>query len=152
MRGKHKARGRGRPPGSVNTRTLVHDLAGDTIMLRDAGGVSRQVSIVEALLLALRNLAMTGDIEAAKRLEQLHRMRVPEPTDGSTQGLLLVPEALSVEEWARQEDIRCQHTQPPEMPAAVVQPQAHTAAAPVVQRPPSNPGGPSPRRSARLIR
>ncbi len=126
MSGKSKGAGggkrrAGRPKGARNVKTIVKELARQRIPIHEAGE-DQQVSVVEALVLKLQHLAMTGDVAANKRLDQL-RLRI-EPEPPADAGLLVVPQPLAQTEWIRRAEIEDRSRQKPEMPQAAAKGQA----------------------------
>ncbi len=100
---------RGRPKGSRNTKTIVRELAAKTHVVNNAG-TTRCVTTVELILLAARDRAMSGDVRVAKYLEDLKSRMVP---DDSGAGYLVVPEAMSKEQWiAEQEKLNTLRSMP----------------------------------------
>ncbi len=93
---------KGRPKGSRNRKTIIKEFA-DRTQRVTIDGEMWDVTTVELLLHMARNLALSGDLRAAKKLDKLRQDLSPEPIESD--GVLLAPEILPVEEFIRRETI-----------------------------------------------
>jgi hypothetical protein len=144
-------RGRGRPRGSQNTKTLLRTIAEDKVTVRDASG-AREVTVLEAIILRLQLKEAKGDIAIMRKLERL-RASI-EPPAGVSLGYLVVPGTKSPEDWiAREEKLNALRQQPegpsPPKPPPVSPP---GTGAPKLASQPGSPGQVSPSRRRRIIR
>ena len=88
--GRGQRRAPGRPKGARGTKSIAREITGETHEVQ-LNGCERIVTTYELLLISMRNLAMEGDLKAAKWLEQ-YRERLGDEADGC--GFLVVPEAM----------------------------------------------------------
>lgn len=105
-----KGRRPGRPRGGRNVKTILREIARESICVRDG---APPISIAEALLRKLQHLAMQGDIEADKALDRHLNHLDPEPQ--AQGGGLLAPGMLNPEEWIRREMIANEFREQPTM-------------------------------------
>jgi hypothetical protein len=71
---------KGRPRGSKNEGTILHELLNRKIEVRE-GGRARKITVLEAMLMKFAEEALKGDPKAATFL--LNRYKPPEPGDAS---------------------------------------------------------------------
>jgi hypothetical protein len=89
----------GRPKGSKNTRTIVRELAAERHLVKE-DGQPVSYTTAELLIITLQRKAMQGDVRASKLLDRYRAIYQLEPEE-KPQGVLLVPEPLTIEEWER---------------------------------------------------
>jgi len=97
--GRGQKRAAGRPKGAIGEKAIVQKIAGERHTIQQSG---RQVEVntVELLLLSMRNLAMTGHLQAAKWLSDYRARQLPQ--EGKGVGFLVVPEVMPREQWIAQ--------------------------------------------------
>lgn len=96
-----KGRG-GRPKGSPNRKTIVRKVANKTLTVMENGKRKRR-TVLELVLLALRNLAL--EQKKARAFDEYHRLletHQPQQVD-ETLGYLVVPAEISPEDWIARE-------------------------------------------------
>jgi len=87
----------GRPPGSKNRKTIVKAVANEMHTVPE-NGKRRQRSMLELVLLRLRNMALEGkDPRAFDEIHRLTKAYEPQVADG-VGGYLVVPAAVTKEE------------------------------------------------------
>lgn len=126
-----------KPKGARNVRTLIHELANMTVIIKDADGGSRKVLVKDALIMKAQQLAMTGDIPANKNVDRLRNRLIPE--DQPQSGILLTPEPLSDAEWIRRQTIRNKFRHEPIYDAGP--PKGEPPSPNAVNKPVKKPGG-----------
>ena len=90
---------RGRPRGARARRTIVEYLAAELHWVTE-GGLQRQRTTLELILLRLRAKAVSGDLRAIEGLRAiLDRYDPQEPTQGGA--VLVVPAPMTPEEWCQ---------------------------------------------------
>jgi hypothetical protein len=94
---RKRGKRRGRPKGSRNVKTIVQAIAREKHTVRE-GDETIQLTTVELVFRLLLAQAMKGNIQAEKRLDRFLGRQRP-PTEG--RALLIVPEALSPDEFER---------------------------------------------------
>ena len=93
--GRGQKRAAGRPKGAIGEKAIVQKIAGELHKIQQ-NGQAIEVNTIELLLISMRNLAMSGDLRAAKWLTD-HRARInPDPDQG---GYLVVPEGSPPDKW-----------------------------------------------------
>ncbi len=80
----------GRPAGAFNAKTIVTKIANERHQVTE-GGKRLKRSSVELVLLALRNCALSGDVQALKKYSQLAEKYGGSPSGRKTGGFLVVP-------------------------------------------------------------
>lgn len=90
---------RGRPRGSKNTKTIIHQIAHERHFVKQDGN-ERIYTTVELLLLTLSRKAMSGDVAASRLFDKYLAIYNPED-EQLPGGLLVVPESLTMEEFNR---------------------------------------------------
>jgi Family of unknown function (DUF5681) len=93
---------RGRPKGSRNAKTIVQAIAREKHTVRE-GDETIQLTTVELVLRLFLAEAMKGNIQAEKRLDRLQERQRP---PAGSRALLIVTEALSIDEIERRTKIR----------------------------------------------
>ena len=98
--GRGQKRAAGRPKGAVGEKAIVQKIASELHKIQQAGK-SIEVNTIELLLISMRNLAMSGDLRAAKWLTD-HRAKIaPDPGEGG--GYLVVPEGSPPDKFIERE-------------------------------------------------
>ena len=98
--GRGQKRAAGRPKGAIGEKAIVQKIAGELHKIQQ-NGKAIEVNTIELLLISMRNLAMSGDLRAAKWLTD-HRIRIaPDPGEGG--GYLVEPEDMPMEQFIEQE-------------------------------------------------
>ena len=87
---------RGRPRGSKNRKTIVREVANEMHSITEHGRWRRR-STLELMLLAFRNHAATGKVQAFRAYQKYLAKFEPQDT-GSNQGFLVVPAPETPEE------------------------------------------------------
>ena len=87
---------RGRPKGSKNVKTILRALAHEKHTIRE-GDQTLTLTTVDLLFRMLAIKAMQGDIQANKFMDRFLDRQSP-PSDNA--GYLVVPEVMSLEEFA----------------------------------------------------
>ena len=91
---------RGRPKGAISKKVLTKKVA-LTRIPRDVNGKKHYITVLGAVTLTLRTMAMEGHAGAAAIIDDLvARMQPPAPENGG--GFLVVPETLTDEECMAQ--------------------------------------------------
>lgn len=103
-------RRRGRPRGGRNLATIVREIAGELVPVRD-GGKAHRLPIWQAVIKRLQLKAMRGDIKADRGVDKLRAVLSPELHPEA--GLLVVPGMMETREWIRREEIANRFRQPP---------------------------------------
>ena len=81
--GRGQKRAAGRPQGAIGEKTIVQSIAAELHQVQH-NGRTIEVNTIEVLLLSMRNLAMSGHLQAAKWLGDYRARLVPEPDQGGT--------------------------------------------------------------------
>jgi uncharacterized protein DUF5681 len=97
--GRGQKRAAGRRKGAIGQKATVQKIAGESHKVKQ-NGHEIEVNTMELLLISMRNLAMSGDLRAAKWLEDYRARILPEAGHG---GFLVVPEVMPVDEYFRTE-------------------------------------------------
>ena len=97
--GRGQKRSAGRPKGALGEKSIVQKIAGEVQHVQ-LNGKSVAITTVELLLSAMRNLAMKGDLRAAKWLSGY---RAEALVSEGTGGFLVVPEVASTERFFEQQ-------------------------------------------------
>ena len=87
---------RGRPRGSKNCKTIVREIANEMHSVTEDGRLRRR-SILEFMLLALRNLAAEGNVRAFREYKKYLAKYDPRETD-SKLGYIVLSAVATVEE------------------------------------------------------
>ncbi len=87
---------RGRPRGSKNCKTIVREIANEMHPVTEDGRLRRR-SILEFMLLALRNLAAEGNVRAFREYKKYLAKFDPRETD-SKLGYIVLSADVTVEE------------------------------------------------------
>jgi hypothetical protein len=95
--GRGQKRAAGRPKGAIGEKAIVQKIAGESHKVKQ-NGREIEVNTMELLLISMRNLAMNGNLRAAKWLTDYRARILPEAGEGA---FLVVPEDMPPEEWAR---------------------------------------------------
>jgi len=85
--GREQRRAAGRPKGALSEKTIVQTIAAELHQIQ-INGRTVQLNTIEALLLAMRNLAMGGHLPAVKWLADYRDRAMPDKDKGA---LLVVP-------------------------------------------------------------
>jgi hypothetical protein len=93
--GRGQKRAAGRPKGAIGEKAIVQKLAGERHKVQQ-NGQAIEVNTIELLLISMRNLAMKGDLRAAKWLTDYLARILPDSDDGA---FLVVPAEMSPEKW-----------------------------------------------------
>jgi len=88
---------RGRKKGARSRRAIVKAVATELHRV-NVEGLPDRISTLELVLLALREMAMKGDVTAFRLIERLRDRYSPDEHEHSY-GVLVVPAELSVKEW-----------------------------------------------------
>lgn len=88
---------KGRPPGSKNRKTIVREVAAEMHTVVEDGNRRRR-STLELVLLALRNLAVSGNARAWRTYEKYLAKYEPQIINRNG-GCLVVPAEMTPEEW-----------------------------------------------------
>ena len=88
-------RAAGRPHGAIGEKTIVQSIAAELHQIQH-NGRTIQVNTIEFLLLSMRNLAMSGHLQAAKWLSDYRAQVLPDA--GAQGGYLVVPEIMPLEQ------------------------------------------------------
>jgi hypothetical protein len=97
--GQGQKRAAGRPRGAIGEKAIVQRVAGELHKIQQ-NGQSIEVNTIELLLLSMRNLAMGGDLRAAKWLSDYRAKITPDPDNG---GYLVVPEVMPEQQFIEQQ-------------------------------------------------
>ena len=99
--GRGQKRAAGRPKGAIGEKAIIQKIAGERHTIQQSG---RQVEVntVELLLLSMRNLAMSGHLQAAKWLSDYRARQLPQ--EGKGVGFLVVPEGMPTEQLVAREE------------------------------------------------
>jgi hypothetical protein len=97
---KKPAKRRGRPKGAKNVKTILRALAHEKHTIREADE-TLTLTTVDLLFRMLAIKAMQGDIQANKFMDRFLERQSP-PSDNA--GYLVVPEDMSLEEFAVRAD------------------------------------------------
>ena len=127
-----------RTKGARNVRTIVHELAAMKIVIKDANGESRKVTVLEALIMKAQHLAMTGNIAANKHIDRMRSKLVLD--DQKPPGILLAPKIPSKAEWIRRAKIANGLAERPDMPGPELEPLPGSEATPKRDGDSSGPG------------
>ena len=95
--GRGQRRAPGRAKGARGEKSIVREIAGETHQVQ-RNGRKRSVTTFELLLISVRDLAMRGDLRAAKWLEE-YRARLN--LEGEAGGFLVVPETQPAEMFVK---------------------------------------------------
>jgi hypothetical protein len=95
--GRGQRRAPGRPKGARGEKFIVREIAADTHQVQ-LNGHERNVTTFELLLISARNLAMDGNLKAAKWLSE-YRTRLNSEQEAG--GFLVVPETMPVEMFVK---------------------------------------------------
>ncbi len=88
---------RGRPPGSKNTKTIMHEIAHERHVVQE-DGQTRSYTTAQLLLKTLSRKAMKGDVGASKLLDKYRAVYQLE--QGKTPGgFLVVFDVMAIEQW-----------------------------------------------------
>ena len=99
--GHGQKRAAGRPKGAIGEKAIVQKIAGELHKVQQ-NGQAIEVNTIELLLISMRNLAMKGDLRAAKWLTDYRARIIPEPSKDGL-GFLVVPETLPPEKFIERE-------------------------------------------------
>jgi len=97
--GQGQKRAAGRPRGAIGEKAIVQGIAGELHKIQQ-NGQSVEVNTIELLLISMRNLAMGGDLRAAKWLSDYRAKISPDPDNG---GYLVVPEVMPEQQFIEQQ-------------------------------------------------
>jgi Family of unknown function (DUF5681) len=97
--GRGQKRAAGRPKGAIGEKAIVQKIGGESHKVKQ-NGREIEVNTMELLLISMRNLAMSGDLRAAKWLTEYRGRILPEADNG---GFLVVPEVMPIEEYIQRE-------------------------------------------------
>ncbi|MBR0868011.1 DUF5681 domain-containing protein [Bradyrhizobium sp. YCK136] len=89
----------GRPKGAIGEKAIVQKIAGERHRIQQSGR-DVELNTIELLLLSMRNLAMSGHLQAAKWLGEYRERQLPQDKNV---GFLLVPEAMPDEQYIAQQ-------------------------------------------------
>lgn len=93
---------KGRPRGSRNRKTIIREIAQQSHTISEHGKECRR-TVLEMMLLALRNLALEGNVRAMRAYED--HLNEFEPQDSSSKyGCMVAPAALSPGEWVAEQE------------------------------------------------
>ena len=106
---KKPAKRRGRPKGAKNVKTILRALAHEKHTIREADE-TLTLTTVDLLFRMLAIKAMQGDIQANKFMDRFLERQSP-PSNNA--GYLVVPEDMSLEEFAVRADKLNRLAQPP---------------------------------------
>jgi hypothetical protein len=93
-------RAAGRPQGAVGEKTLARSIAAELHQVQH-NGRTVELNTIEVLLLSMRNLAMSGHLQAAKWLSDYRAQVLPDA--GAQGGYLVVPEIMPTEQYTERE-------------------------------------------------
>ena len=92
---------RGRPKGAVNTKPIVTRIAFEKHTVKENGEAVKR-STIDLLIHTLQQESMRGNHRAAAvRDKHFGRFMELEKNEGSSSGVLLVPDKVSPEEWLK---------------------------------------------------
>jgi hypothetical protein len=100
--GRGQKRAPGRPKGAIGEKGIVHEIAGELHEVRDKGE-KKLITTYELLLKSMRNLAMSGDLRAAKWLSTYLKQKIGDPDNGGQ--FLVVPEQMPVQQWIKRANV-----------------------------------------------
>ena len=98
--GRGQKRAAGRPKGALGEKAIVQKIAGE-IHKVERNGETVEVTTLELLLLTMRNLAMKGNLKAARWLTEYRERVLPSDARG---GFLVVPETKPVDQFIREQE------------------------------------------------
>lgn len=90
---------KGRPPGAKSRKKIVEEIAGEMYLI-DEGGECRRRSILELVLLSLRNRSLEGNVRAFRTVFDLNVKYEPQESEISGGYIVLPERAATMEEWA----------------------------------------------------
>ena len=108
--GRGQRRG-SRPKGARGEKSIVRDIAGETHQVQ-SNGHKRIVTTFELLLISARDLAMGGNLKAAKWLNEY---RATLNLEGDGCGFMVVPETKPEEMFIKEMEFRNRYAKCPEM-------------------------------------
>jgi|SRR4051794_39532471 hypothetical protein len=97
--GRGQRRAPGRPKGARSAKSIVREIAGEIHHVQ-LNGRKRSVTTFELLLISARELAMGGNLKAAKWLDE-YRARAHLNPEEKAGGFLVVPEVMSPEMFVK---------------------------------------------------
>ena len=97
--GQGQKRAAGRPRGAIGEKAIVQRIASELHKIQQ-NGQSVEVNTIELLLISMRNLAMGGDLRAAKWLSDYRAKITP---DSGNAGYLIVPEVMPEQQLIERE-------------------------------------------------
>jgi Family of unknown function (DUF5681) len=98
--GRGQKRAAGRPKGALGEKAIVQKIAAELHKV-ERNGETVEVTTLELLLLTMRNLAMKGDLKAARWLTEYRERVLASDARG---GFLVVPEVMPIHEFIRQQE------------------------------------------------
>lgn len=101
-----------RLPKLRDNASLLRKIAAEKVTIRDAAG-TRQLTVLEAIILRLQYKAIRVDLRADKRLDVLRERLAPR--HGQPAALLVVPGMADEADWIRQANIQNQFAAEPEL-------------------------------------
>ena len=109
--GRGQKRAAGRPKGAIGEKAIVQKIAGEVHKIQQ-NSRTVEVNTMELLLISVRALAMSGDLRAARWLEDYRAKKVPDPNNV---GFLVVPEGTPTEQLIERETFLNQFRTNPEL-------------------------------------
>src|SRR5258705_2627117 len=97
--GQGQGRAAGRPKGALGEKSIVQNIAGELHKVQQ-NGESVTVTTIELLLLTMRNLAMQGDLRAARWLSEYRAKTVVADSGG---GFMVAPDQIPPEKFIEKE-------------------------------------------------
>jgi hypothetical protein len=101
----------GRPKGSKNRKTIVKEVAKEMHVVRE-NGKRRKLSTLKLVLFSLRNMALEG--KNVRAFDEFHRLiKAYQPQATTDLGYLVVPAAMTPEEWMAEQREQNKHRKRP---------------------------------------
>ena len=109
--GRGQCQAPGRPQGARGEKTIIREIAGEIHEVH-LSGRKQKVTTFELLLISMRDLAMGGNLRAARWLDAY---RASLNIEGEKGGFLVVPEVAAIETFAKAIEIHNRHAVNPEL-------------------------------------
>ncbi len=108
---KKSGSSRGRPKGSKNRKTIVKEVAKEMHVVRE-NGKRRSLSTLKLVLFSLRNMVLEG--KNVRAFDEFHRLiKAYQPQATTDLGYLVVPAAMTPEEWMAEQTEKNKHRKRP---------------------------------------
>jgi len=106
QRRRSKNRGRGRPAGSLNHKTIFRHVMYEEVEMKE-GDRAVKLTVLEVLIRKVCRAAMEGNAKALHvRDRYLSDYMEPYDTKKPTRGFVLFPTTLTMEVWERQHELQ----------------------------------------------